>query len=89
MKTHFRTAAIAALLSSTLCHFSSYAEPQTTAQTDDSYSLKVKKTDSTTLTSKATADKADDSSLGLKIGSKSNIQLYGTIDIGYSKWHQN
>lgn len=43
MKTHFRTAAIAALLSSTLWHASAYAEPQTTAQTDDSYSLKVKK----------------------------------------------
>ena len=72
-------------------HNSAQAAPQSLdASSDDGYALKVKKTDpnAITLAANTTANKNDDQSLGLKIGSKSSIQLYGTIDIGYSKWSQ-
>lgn len=91
MKNFFRTITAITLLTGALWQISAQAAPQSLdAYSDDGYALKVKKTDpnAITLAANTTANKNDDQSLGLKIGSKSSIQLYGTIDIGYSKWSQ-
>ena len=86
MKAPTRFIALSTLLMGALWQISAQAEP--TSSSSDGYTLKVPKssTNSMTLASNEATSKSDDSSLGLKIGSKNNIQLYGTVEIGYSKW---
>lgn len=89
MKTNNRLMAISVMLTGILWQISAQAAPVVNNQTEKGYALKAKKPDSSiTLASNTNTSATDDSSLGLKIGSKSNIQLYGTVEIGYSKWSQ-
>lgn len=89
MKTNNRLIALSVMLTGMLWQIGAQAAPVVNNQTENGYALKAKKTDSSiTLASNTSTNATDDSSLGLKIGSKNNIQLYGTVEIGYSKWSQ-
>ena len=89
MNMHSKSALFSLLLAGSLWHTGAYADTNDSANTQPvepwhphSYELKpIAKTDQ--------AD-ADNNTPGLKLGTKNKIELYGTVEIGYSKWsHKN
>ena len=92
MKTHTTKSALFALLlvgSLSLSHINAYADTNDASKTlpvepwhTHSYELQpITKTSQT---------EAESNTPGLKLGNKNKIELYGTVEIGYSNWsHKN
>ena len=85
MKQNTRKALLALTLAGAFWHLDASAGTlPVTVQTHE-YSYDLKPTNSSTR-----AESGADNNLGLKIGGKSKIELYGTVDIGYEYWsHKN
>lgn len=90
MKTHSKTALFSLLLASSLWQTAAYADTHASDGSSKTqpvepwhphiYELKP--------VAQATPTEADSNTPGLKLGAKNKIELYGTVEIGYSKWSQ-
>ena len=94
MKKYPQIALVTALLTGAFWQVSAQADtlPLDKPIYETSYDLGLKNQNSTptTLATNTKPAQAADDSMGLKLGSKSGIEMYGTIDIGYTyRSHKN
>lgn len=83
MNTYSRIALLSVLLTGALSPLCASADTLPLDKPAPPYTYELKP-----IAHNTAVDANGDSSLGLKLGTKSKIELYGTVEIGYEHWSQ-